>query len=325
MEYRRLGSTGLKVSRLGLGCGNFGGIGSAPAFFGMGENEAQACALMDRAFDVGINVFDTANSYGGGLSEIYIGRWLRKKGTAARDQLLLSSKVFNPVGPGPNDRGLSRRHIFQQVEESLRRLHTDRLDMYLIHEPDPDTPLEETLGALTDLVRMGKVLYVGASNIEAWRLARSLWISDVRHLVRFEWIQNAYNLLDRAPERELFPLCADQGIGFTAFSPLSGGWLTGKYRSAPIFPEGSRMALRPEPYMHLVSDKTFHTIEAFADQARARDIEMSSLAIGWVLAHPRVDAAIIGPRSREQLDAALLALSVSISSDEAARLAGLFS
>jgi len=248
MEYRRLGSTGLKVSRLGLGCGNFGGIGSAPAFFGMGENEAQACALMDRAFDVGINVFDTANSYGGGLSEIYIGRWLRKKGTAARDQLLLSSKVFNPVGPGPNDRGLSRRHIFQQVEESLRRLHTDRLDMYLIHEPDPDTPLEETLGALTDLVRMGKVLYVGASNIEAWRLARSLWISDVRHLVRFEWIQNAYSLLDRAPERELFPLCADQGIGFTAFSPLSGGWLTGKYRSAPIFPEGSRMALRPEPY-----------------------------------------------------------------------------
>src|SRR5881296_3386704 len=137
MDYRRLGSTGLRISRLGLGCGNFGGIGSAPAFFGMGETEAQAFDLMDRAFDAGINVFDTANAYGGG--------WLKMKGGAVRQQLLLSSKVFNPVGAGPNDRGLSRRHILQQVDESLARLQTDRLDMYLIHEPDPETPLEETL------------------------------------------------------------------------------------------------------------------------------------------------------------------------------------
>ena len=139
MEYRRLGSTGLRISRLGLGCGNFGGIGSAPAFFGMGETEAQAFDLMDRAFDAGINVFDTANAYGGGCSEAYIGRWLKMKGGAVRQQLLLSSKAFNPVGPGPNDRGLSRRHILQQVDESLARLQTDRLDMYLIHEPDPET------------------------------------------------------------------------------------------------------------------------------------------------------------------------------------------
>src|SRR5215470_4848641 len=155
MDYRRLGSTGLKVSRLGLGCGNFGGIGSAPQFFGMGENEAQAFALMDRAFDA-------ANAYGGGRSESCIGKWLRAKGSSVREQLLVSSKVFNPVGPGPNDRGLSRRHILQQVDESLARLQTDRLDLYLIHEPDPDTPLEETLDALHDLVRAGKVLYIGA-------------------------------------------------------------------------------------------------------------------------------------------------------------------
>ena len=199
-----------KVSRLGLGCGNFGGIGSAPAFFGMGETEAQAFELMDRAFDAGINFFDTADAYGGGRSEAYIGRWLKAKGSAVREQLLLSSKVFNPVGPGPNDRGLSRRHILQQVDASLARLQTDRLDMYLIHEPDPDTPLDETLRALDDLVRMGKVLYVGASNIEAWRLARALWISDKRRLARFDWVQNSYSLLDRAPEREMFPLCADQ-------------------------------------------------------------------------------------------------------------------
>src|SRR3954469_19137842 len=233
MDYTRLGSTGVKVSRLALGCGNFGGIGSAPAFFGQGENEAQAAALMDRAIDAGINVFDTANAYGGGRSEAYIGRWLQAKGSAVRQQLLLSSKVFNPVGPGPNNRGLSRRHILQQVEESLARLKTDWLDLYLIHEPDPDTPLDETLVALNDLVRAGKVLYVGASNIEAWRIAGGLWISDVKGLCRFEWVQNSFSLLDRSAEREMFPLCADQGVGFTAFSPLAGGWLTGKYR-APL-------------------------------------------------------------------------------------------
>src|SRR5580765_8480497 len=151
----------------------------------MGETEAQAIELMDRAFAAGINFFDTANAYGGGRSESYIGRWLKAKGSAVRQQLLISSKVFNPVGPGPNDRGLSRRHILQQVDESLSRLQPDRLDMYLIHEPDPDTPLDETLAALDEVIRMGKVLYVGASNIEAWRLARGLWISDTRHLARF--------------------------------------------------------------------------------------------------------------------------------------------
>ena len=324
MDYTRLGSTGLKISRLGLGCGNFGGIGSAPEFFGMGENEAQAFALMDRAFDSGINFFDTANAYGGGRSETYIGNWLRTKGSTVRQQLLLSSKVFNRVGPGPNDRGLSRLHILQQIDESLRRLQTDRLDMYLIHEPDPETPLEETLVALNDLVRMGKVLYVGASNIEAWRLAKGLWASDVRNLVRFEWVQNSYSLLDRTAEREMFPLCEDRGVGFTAFSPLAGGWLTGKYRSAGAYPDGSRMTLRPEPYAHLVSDRTFRGIAALADEARARGVDMSALALAWVLRHPRVDAAIIGPRTPAHLDAAVSALAIELSDVDAARLSDLF-
>jgi aryl-alcohol dehydrogenase-like predicted oxidoreductase len=324
MDYRRLGSTGVKVSRLALGCGNFGGIGSAPAFFGMGESETQAFALMDRAFDAGINVFDSANAYGGGRSEAYIGRWLAGKGSAVRQQLLLSSKVFNPVGPGPNDRGLSRRHILQQVDESLSRLQTDRLDLYLIHEPDPDTPLEETLRALDHVVRTGKVLYVGASNIEAWRLGRSVWISDVRRLVRFEWVQNSYSLLDRTAERELFPLLEQSGVGFTAFSPLSGGWLSGKYRSAGEYPVGSRMTLRPEPYQHLVSERVFRGLAAFADEASTRGTDMTTLAIAWVLHHPRVDAAIIGPRTTEQLDAALSAVSCNLSAADAARFACLF-
>jgi aryl-alcohol dehydrogenase-like predicted oxidoreductase len=324
MDYTRLGSTGLKVSRLALGCGNFGGVGSAPAFFGMGENEAQAVALMDRAFEAGINLFDTANAYGGGRSEAYIGRWLRAKGPAARQQLIVSSKVFNPVGPGPNDRGLSRRHILQQVDESLARLQTDRLDLYLVHEPDPETPLDETLAALDDLLRMGKVLYVGASNIEAWRLARGLWLSDVRRLVRFGWVQNSYSLLDRTPERELFPLCGETGVGFTAFSPIAGGWLSGKYRSAGAYPEGSRMTLRPEPYLHLEAERVFRGLSAFAEEAGARGVDMTALAIAWVLHHPRVDAAIVGPRTTAHLDAALAALSVTISDADAERLANLF-
>jgi aryl-alcohol dehydrogenase-like predicted oxidoreductase len=236
----------------------------------------------------------------------------------------VSSKVFNPVGPGPNDRGLSRRHILQQVDASLARLQTDRLDLYLIHEPDPDTPLEETLAALHDVVRAGKVLYVGASNIEAWRLARALWISDVRKLVRFEWVQNSYSLLDRAPEREMFPLCDECGVGFTAFSPLAGGWLSGKYRSPGDYPKGSRMTLRPEPYAHLVSDRVFRGLSAFGDEARSRGVDITALAIAWVLHQPRVDAAIIGPRTPAQLDAAVSATSVALSDADADSLAGLF-
>jgi 1-deoxyxylulose-5-phosphate synthase len=324
MDYRRLGSTGLRISRLGLGCGNFGGIGSAPAFFGMGETEAQAFDLMDRAFDAGINFFDTANAYGGGRSETYIGRWLQMKGSATRQQLLVSSKVFNPIGQGPNDRGLSRRHILQQVDESLARLQTDRLDLYLIHEPDPDTPLEETLRALDDLVRMGKVIYVGASNIEAWRLARGLWISDKRGLCRFDWVQNSFSLLDRSVEREMFPLCADQTVGFTAFSPLAGGWLTGKYRATGPYPRGSRMTLRPEPYRHLERDDVFRGLGALAEEARVRGVDMSALAIAWVLHHPRVDAAIIGPRNTDHLAAALSATTLDLTAEDQRRLASLF-
>ncbi len=203
-------------------------------------------------------------------------------------------------------------------------MQTDRLDMYLIHEPDPNTPLDETLVALDDLVRAGKVLYVGASNIEAWRLARGLWISDLRRLVRFEWVQNSFSLLDRSAEREMFPLCEDQGVGFTAFSPLAGGWLTGKYRSPGAYPAGSRMTLRPEPYQHLVSDNIFRGLDAFAAEAAGFGVEMSALALAWVLHQPRVDAAIIGPRTPAHIDRALTATSVTLSSTDTARIEKLF-
>ncbi|HTE55965.1 MAG TPA: aldo/keto reductase [Kofleriaceae bacterium] len=324
MEHRRLGSTGIKVSRLALGCGNFGGIGSAPAFFGMGEDEAQAVALMDRAVDAGINLFDTADAYGGGRSETFIGRWLASRGSSVRDRLVLSSKVFNPVGPGPNQRGLSRVHILRQVDASLARLRTDRLDLYLIHEPDPDTPMEETLGALDDAVRAGKILYLGASNIEAWRLAVARGMSDLGRLARFEWVQSSYSLLDRSAEREMFPLCADRKIGFTAFSPLAGGWLTGKYRSGAPYPGGSRMTLRPEPYAHLPTERVFGGLDQLARSARERGVSTSALALAWVLHRPLVDAAIIGPRTPAHIDDAVAAGEITLTPEEAAAIAALF-
>ena len=324
MEYRRLGSTGLEISRLCLGCGNFGGVGSAPAFYGMGENEQQAAELMDRAWDAGINVFDTADAYGGGRSEAYIGAWLARKGSSVRDRLVLSSKVFNPVGPAPNERGLARVHILRQIEASLSRLRTDRLDLYLIHDVDPFTPIEETLRALDDLRHAGKVLHFGASNISAWRLAQALGRSAAHDLGRFECVQNSYSLLDRAAERELLPLCANAGVGFTAYSPLAGGWLTGKYRRDDPYPDGSRMTLRPEPYEHLQTDAIFDGLHALSSEARERRVASSTLALAWVLAQPGVNAAVIGSRRPAHLDEALAALDVRFGSGDTARLAALF-
>ena len=327
MDYRSLGRTGLKVSRLGLGCGNFGGIGSDPRFFGQGEKEKDAFRLMDRAFDMGVNFFDTADAYGGGASEEFIGRWLKTKDGSVRDRLLLSSKVFNPVGPvsnAPNDRGLSRRHIKRQVDASLGRLGAERLDLYLVHEPDPETPLEETLSALDDLVRRGKIHYIGASNFEAWRLTRALWLSDKNGWARFEWVQNDYSLLSRGQETEVLPLCADQGLGFTPFSPLAGGWLTGKYRGPSDYPKGSRMTLRPEPYERLVNESTFRAMDAFEKAAGERGVDMGALAMAWVLSHPQTTAIITGPRRPGHLDLAEVALGIELSSRERDVLSGLF-
>jgi len=324
MRYTNLGRTGLKVSVVGLGCGNFGGIGSAPAFYGKGETESEAFALMDTAWELGINFFDTADAYGGGRSETYIGNWLKSKGAAVRDQLVLSSKVFNPVGEGVNDWGLSRRQIFRQVDASLTRLGVDHLDMYLIHEPDPQTPLEETLRALDDLVHIGKVHYLGASNMPAWLMTKALWISDKYHLHRFEWVQNAYSLLNREDEREMLPLCADQELGYTPFSPLAGGWLTGKYKSANEFPAGSRMTLRPEPYLRLLNDSTFEGLAKFKARADQRGVSMSGLALAWLMSNPLVTALIIGPRKPSHLDPVREALSITLSAAEREELTALF-
>ena len=319
MDLTPIGS--LRVSRLILGCGNFGGVGSAPAFFGLGETEAQAFELMDRAWAAGIHAFDTADAYGGGRSETYIGRWLKAKGSSVRDRLVLTSKVFNPVGPGPDERGLSRVHILRQIDASLARLHTDRLDLYLMHEWDPDVPLEETLCAFDDLVRAGKVRQVGMSNVTAEQLALALGTSERHGWTPVCCVQNSFSLLDRSAERELIPACVARDVAFTAFSPLAGGWLTGKYRAGSPYPEGSRMTLRPEPYLHLSSERVFRGLAALEAAARERAMTTSTLALAWMLAQPNVAAAVIGPRQPKHLEQALTACEVRLTPDEAARLA----
>jgi aryl-alcohol dehydrogenase-like predicted oxidoreductase len=318
VEYRRFGRTGLRVSRLGLGCGGFGGLGSEPSLFGRGEDEAAAFAIMDRALELGINYFDTADSYGGGRSEEMIGRWLRSRGT--RDAVVLSTKVFNRTGPGPNDAGLSRAHVLRAVEDSLRRLQTDWLDLYVTHEVDAETPIDETLQAMDDLVRQGRVRYVGSSNTEAWRLTKSLWVSDRRGLVRYDGVQNEYNLLHRGIEAEVLPLAADQQLAVTPFSPLAGGLLTGKYAPDREHPAGSRLTLRPGPYASLLTPGTFRAIDALCAEAAERGVSMGALALAWVLGHPSITAALIGPRSVEQFQPAMEALQVRLTGTDRDRV-----
>jgi aryl-alcohol dehydrogenase-like predicted oxidoreductase len=324
MEYKKLGRTGLKVSAVALGCGNFGGIGSSPALRNKGEPEPMCFAILDAAWDMGITLFDTANSYGGGFSETVIGRWLKQKGPSVRSQLILASKVYNRVGDGPNDAGLSRHHILRQIDESLRRLGTDYLDLYLIHAPDPATPLDETLRALDDVVRAGKARYLGACNMPAWLMTKALWMSDKHLWSRFDWVQNSFSLLNRHDEHEMFPLCADQGLGYTPFSPLAGGWLTGKYREGQPYPPGSRMDILPGPYRAFTSPKIFRGLEGLRACAEARGTDMMTLALAWVMSHPVVTAPIVGPRSPEQLDPARRALAISLGEDERRTLAQLF-
>ncbi|MGH3038098.1 MAG: aldo/keto reductase [Gaiellaceae bacterium] len=324
MEYRKLGSTGIEVSRIALGCGNFGGIGSSPAFFGQGESEDEAFALMDAAWEMGVTLFDTADAYGGGRSERAIGRWLARRGPEVRDRIVLSTKVFHSVEGDPRDRGLAPDRVRRQIEGSLERLGVDRLDLYLIHEPDPETPVGDTLEALDDLARAGKVRAVGTSNVDAAQLEESLRASDERGVVRFDWVQNSYSLLERDDEGAVLGLCAEHGLGYTPFSPLAGGWLTGKYRRHEAYPEGSRMTLRPEPYHGLEDDRTYAGLDALAAEAEGRGTDMATLSLAWVLSHPLVTAAVVGPRRPEHLEPARRAVGLSLGEAERDKLGALF-
>lgn len=311
MERRELGRSGIEVTRVALGCGNFGGIGSAPELFGQGESREEAFALMDAAWELGIRLFDTAASYGGGRSERWIGEWIAERGRRPT----LATKVFHSVAGDPADRGLAPDRIRRELRGSLERLGVDRVDLYLIHEPDPDTPLEHTLGALHELVGEGLVGAVGASNVDADYLQRALTTGPVR----FEWVQNSHSLLDR--DDEVLALCAREGLGFTPFGPLAGGWLTGKYRRGEAPPPGSRMTLRPGPYERFVDERVFAALDAFAAAARARGVDPATLALAWLLSDERVTSVIVGPRRPEHLEQARAALELELTASEREELA----
>jgi aryl-alcohol dehydrogenase-like predicted oxidoreductase len=319
MEYRMFGRTGMRVSVLGLGCGGFGGVGSAPELFGKGEDKQTAFALMDRAWDEGINYFDTADSYGGGVSETIIGAWLKER--KVRDQLILSTKVGYAVAAGPTDQGLSRPHIMQAVDGSLRRLQTDYLDLYVTMEPDPQTPVGETLQTMNDLMHAGKVRHIGASNVTAQQLRDSLGESDRLGIHRYQSVQNGYSLLERAIENDVLPLAAQERMAVTPFSPTSGGLLTGKYRLGELAPPGSRVELRPQPYQHLMTARTFQAIDALRAAAAERGVDTGALALAWVISHPAVTSALIGPRRIEHFEPWLAAVAIHLSADDRDALA----
>jgi aryl-alcohol dehydrogenase-like predicted oxidoreductase len=321
MRYARLGRTDLEVSVLALGCGNFGGIGSVPELFGKGEDEAAAFALMDAAREQGITLFDTANSYGGGRSEEMIGRWFDAR-PGAREEVVLTTKVRNRVGPGDGDEGLSALHIREQIEASLTRLRTDHVDLYLAHEPDPETPIDETLTAFDDLIRSGVIRHAGLSNYTGALLADAVEVAGAVGLTPPANLQCGYSLLERGIAADAFGVCERYGVGFTAFSPLAGGWLTGKYRRGEAYPDGSRMTLRPGPYEQIATAATYALIEDLEGRAAARGVPLTNLALAWVLTDPAVTAAIVGPRTPEQLVGMCGALDVALTPAERREMRG---
>jgi aryl-alcohol dehydrogenase-like predicted oxidoreductase len=312
IETRPLGRSGLQVPRIMLGCGNFGGVGSAPEFFGQGIDENGAFALMDAAWELGIRHFDTADAYGGGRSEQWIGDWMRATGNRPR----VTSKTFNAMEDGA-DFGLARDRVLRQVETSLERLGVDRIDVYLTHEPDPDTPVEETYATLQALLDGGAIGTWGLSNVGAGDLREWLELGTP------SLVQNSYSLLDRADEADVIPLCAEHEIAYQAFSPLSGGWLTGKYRRGEEVPAGSRMTMRPEPYRHLENDGVFDALAGLERSAADRGLSTAGLALAWALGG--TSSIVVGPRRPGHLEPVREALLVSLSSTEREEVGSLFS
>jgi aryl-alcohol dehydrogenase-like predicted oxidoreductase len=296
------------MTRIILGCGNFGGIGSAPAFFGQGESEEEAFAIMDAAWAGGIRWFDTADAYGGGRSETAIGKWIRATGNRPR----LTTKTYNPMDAG-EDHGLAPDRILRQIETSLERLGVDRVDLYLAHEFDPETPYQHSVRAFERLLDEGTIGAYGVSNFDGGQLAAALEAG------RPSLVQNEYSLLARDDEADVIPLCAEHGLDYQAFSPLAGGWLTGKYRPGEPHPEGSRMTMRPEPYLHLDDERVYRGIERLGERG-----ERAVLALSWVISNPFLSAAVVGPRRPEHLEPALAARELDLSPSERDEIASFF-
>src|SRR5690349_7627019 len=304
---RPLGLSGLTISRVALGCGNFGGVGSAPAFFGQGLTQDQAFELMDAAWEFGLTHFDTADAYGGGRSETAIGRWIASRGVRPQ----LTTKTYNPMQAGA-DHGLEPERIARQLHASLERLGVDHVELYLAHEFDPGVPLSESLGAFEQARADGAVGAYGVSTCTAPPLVRSLAARAASA------IHNSYSLLARQQEQDVLALCAERGVSYLAFSPRAGGWLTGKYRRGEAFPVGSRMTQRPEPYREFVSGPIFDALDRLAAIAKDRGISMGGLTLAWLLADERVGQIVVGPGRPAHLAVVGEALRNPLTSEEAA-------
>ena len=304
---RSVGRSNVMIPPVALGCGNFGGVGSAPEFFGQGLDDDQALRLMDAAWEFGIRHFDTADAYGGGRSELAIGRWIQSRGVTP----LLTTKTFNPMQAGA-DCGLRPERIARQLQSSLERLGVAKVDLYLAHEFDPEVAMSESFGVLDEACTSGLIRAYGVSNFSAQQLAASLAAGTP------QVIQNNYSLLARQDETELLPLCVQHEIAYQAFSPLAGGWLTGKYRRGQPFPAGSRMTQRPGPYREYLAGHTFEVLDRLAAIASHRGTSLASLALGWLLADGRVTQVIIGPGRSEHLSPVSEALAHPLTTEDLA-------
>ena len=306
MQYRVLGKSGLKVSELGLGANNFG----------WWADEQASIAVINHALDLGINYIDTADMYDRGRSEEFVGKALKGK----RGRVVIATKFAQPMGDGPNDKGGSRYYIMKAVEASLRRLQTDYIDVYQMHVPDRETPIEETLRALNDLVQSGKVRYIGCSNFAAWQLCEALWTSKSNHLHAFLTVQVRYNILERSIEAELVPCCREYGIGVIPWGPLAGGFLTGKYQQGKKAPTDARLANPVAIYSHIFTDENWKRLTALTNFAAERGHTIAELAIAWLLTKPWISSVIAGARTVEQLSANLPAMQWKLTDDEIAEV-----
>ncbi len=306
MEYKSLGCAGVKVSEICLGTMMFGGP----------TNESDSVQIIHRALDAGINFLDTANVYNDGESERIVGKAVH----SVRDEVVIATKVCGAMADGPNQSGSSRYHIMFQVEESLQRLDTDRIDLYYLHRPDPTTPIDESLRALDDCVKQGKVRYIACSNFDAWRVCEGLSVSEQMNLERFACVQPLYNIVNRDIEVELLPLCQQRGLGVVPYSPLARGVLSGKYRQGQPPPDGSRAARRDNRILQTeLREESYEVAQQLIPLAAAHNKTLTQFALAWVLANPVVSSVIIGPRTMQQLEDNLGCLDCVLSnSDEEA-------
>ena len=287
MEYRKLGSSGLQVSVVGLGTNNFGGR----------IDEAQSVAVVRQALDEGINFIDTANIYGRGVSEERIGVALK----GLREDVLIATKVSGAMGDGPNSKGNSRHHIMEQVDASLSRLQTDYIDLYQMHFPDSSTPIEETLRALDDLVHQGKIRYIGCSNFSAWQTCEAVWTSRSLNMIPFVSVQPEYSMLSRGVEKELIPFCKEYNLGVLPYFPLASGFLTGKYRRGEPVPDGTRLASNARAQERTLTDANFAMLERLENFAEEQGHPMVELAIAWLLSNSSVSSVIAGATKTDQV------------------------